>query len=231
MNETNLISAREEIARKLEALFDDKVVEAHLLGSLARGDADAYSDIDIWYVFKDETFGGIFEERFSYYARLGTVVHSCEPPQNSPIGGVHTALLIERNDVITVVDIYLCPLSTAFITKESKKLFGIDLPDGEAGFNPHKVQVDEKYRIDFFISFVFNTIKKLARNEESPLEAVFREYENLYTNYKISVVPLDSKEEDLNTLEKIIKNIEIVSNKKQKEAFIKIQDFARKILQ
>lgn len=230
MNELDLVSTRDGIVEKLENLFDDKAVEAHLFGSLARRDADAYSDVDIWYIFKDEDYGAVYDNRFAYYARLGTIIHSCEPPQNAPKGGLHTALLVQIGDTITVVDVYLCRLSDAFITPESKKLFGIDLPLGTAGFNTQKVQVNETYRIDFFIGFVFNTIKKIARKIENPLSDVLREYEALYKNYNIPLEPIKVGDNNLETLETIIENIKGVATGKQITTLDIVLTFARKIL-
>lgn len=230
MNESELVSARDEIVRELGNLFDDKAVEAHLFGSLARGDADAYSDVDIWYIFKDEDYGAVYDNRFAYYARLGTVIHFCEPPQNAPNGGLHTALLVQINDTITVVDVYLCRLSTAFITPESKKLFGVELPIGTAGFNTQKVQVNETYRIDFFIGFVFNTIKKIARNIENPLTDVLREYQALYEKYDVLVDPIEVGGSNLETLELIVQNVTKVATEKQNQTLSTIHDFARKVL-
>jgi hypothetical protein len=63
-----------------------------------------------------------------------------------------------------MVDLYLCPSVNSFITSESKKLFGIDLPLNEMGLNPQKVKVDEDYRVDFlicFICFFVVTLKQL----------------------------------------------------------------------
>ncbi len=229
--EMKLISTREDLLRKLETLFNGKAVEAHMLGSVARQQADAYSDIDIWFTFKDENFDETYKKRFEYYVNLGDIIHSCEAPQNAPINGVHTALLIRSQDgVILVVDIYLCPLSTSFITDEGRKLFGTKLPVRVMGFNQKKVTVDKNYRIDFFICFIFNTIKKLARHEQVPLEGLLREYEYLHKNYSISVGDLDNKEQDLNTLDRVIENIQKVANEKQKEALVVIRDFTRMVL-
>lgn len=229
--EMKLVFAREDLLKKLEILFNGKAVEAHMLGSVARQQADAYSDIDIWFTFRDDDFNEAYGKRFEYYASLGDIIHSCEAPQNAPINGVYTALLIRsQNGVILVVDIYLCPLSTSFITDEGKKLFGIDLPVGAIGFNQKKAVVDKNYRIDFFICFIFNTIKKLARHEQTPLEGLLREYEYLHNNYDILVGDLDNKEQNLNTLEKVMENIQKVANEKQKEALVVIRDFTRRVL-
>ncbi len=227
----NLISVRGDILEKLQNVFKDKAIESHVLGSVARGDTDAYSDIDIWFTFNDHEFNEIYKTRFHYYNLIGELLHACEPPQNAPIGGVHSALLIKTNpNIISMVDVYLCPRSTSFITKEAKKLFGDSLSLGEIGFSPQKVTVDKNYRIDFFICFIFNTIKKLARGESSPLDAVLREYENLYKNYNIEVEPLINGEQNFSILEKIIKNIQKVANEKQRRTLVEFHDFAMKLL-
>lgn len=231
--ESNLVLAREHLFNKLEKIFDGKTIEAHVFGSIARGTTDAYSDIDIWFTFRDEEFKEVYEKRFEYYALLGDIIHICEPPQNAPVGGVYSAIFVRTGDgCITVIDVYLCPLSTAFIIEDGKKLSGLDLPKkekGEIGFNPQKVQVDENYRIDFFICFVFYTLKKLARHKKAPLEDLLRQYDNLSKNFNIQIDPVDTKEQDFDTLEKVIENMKKVSNKKQKETLNVISGFAKKI--
>lgn len=229
--EQDLVSARNEILTNLKVVFKDKAIESHVFGSIARGDADAYSDIDIWFTFDDSNYEEIYQNRFEYYSQVGKIIHSCEAPQNAPIGGVHTALLIktDRNNIV-VVDIYLCPLSTAYITEEGKKLFGVDLPHGTIGYNPNKIKVGENYRVDFFIGFIFSSIKKLVRNEEKPLESVLYEYQNKFIDSNISITPLVSNDQNFTTLEKIIENVHKIANDRQKETLAIIRDFARKIL-
>lgn len=229
--ETNLITEREDLLNKLETLFKDIAIEAHLTGSVARQQADAYSDIDIWFTFKDEDFDEVYKNRFEYFKKLGDIIHFCEAPQNAPLNGVYSALLIRsKSGVILVVDICLCPRSTAYIVEEGRKLFGTELPFGVFGYNPKKVVVDKDYRIDFVICFIFNTIKKLARHEQNPLDGLLREYEFLYTNYNIPVEELDNKEQGISTLEKVIENIQKVANEKQKETLAIIRNFAKSVL-
>lgn len=228
--ETNLVLIRERLLKKLEGLFENKAVEVHVFGSVARGDADAYSDIDIWFTFNDSDYKDVYKNRFEYYNQIGNIIHYCEAPQNAPIDGVHTALLVEENGDVVVVDIYLCPLSTAYITDDGKKLFGLDLPKGTIGYNPNKIKVNENYRIDFFIGFIFNSIKKLARKNDNPLEAVLYEYQNKFIDSNITITPLVSKEQNLDTLESIIENVHEIANDKQKKTLAIIRDFARRIL-
>ena len=121
--EKDMILARKNILAKLQDVFQTQAVEAHVFGSVARGTADAYSDLDIWFTFSDENFEKIKQQRLAHYKELGTILNICEPPQNAPVGGVCSTLLIENNGTISVVDLYLCPLSTSFITSEGKKLW------------------------------------------------------------------------------------------------------------
>lgn len=228
--EKSLILSRNNLIEKLEGLFKNKSVEAHIFGSVARGDADAYSDIDIWFTFDDADYKYVYENRFEYYNQIGNIIHHCEAPQNAPIDGVHTALLVEEGDNIVVVDVYLCPFSTAYITDDGKKIFGIDLPKGMIGYNPNKKKVDENYRIDFFTGFIFNSIKKLAREKDNPLEAVLYEYQNKFVDSSVLIAPLASDEQNFKTLELIIENVYKIANDKQKRTLVTIRDFARKIL-
>ena len=229
--EAVLISARESILKNAKKVFKSNAIEAHIFGSVARNDADAYSDLDIWFTFEDSNFSEIIENRFEYYNNIGTIIHACEAPQNAPIGGIHAALIVEMEPgYLTMVDIYLCPLSTSYITDEAKKLFGIDLPQGTIAFNPQKIQVAEDYRINFFICFVFNTIKKIIRKSEHPLEGVIREYNNLRNNYGFNVETLVNETHDISTLEEIIKNTQTVANNKQKVVLGKILEFSKDII-
>lgn len=230
MFENDLVISRNIILEKITNLFKGKAIEGHISGSLSRGDSDAYSDIDIWFTFNDNEFDKIKEERLKYYNSIGEIIHICEPPQNAPINGIHSALIIRNNESLIIVDMYLCPLTSSFITNESKKIFGLDLPLREMGLNPQKIKVNEDYRIDFLICFIFNTIKKIKRNTKSPLDGVIREYNNLGKNYNFQIELIKSNEQNLNTFKSIIVNVQKVSNERQKKTLALISDFAQKIL-
>jgi predicted nucleotidyltransferase len=223
---------REEIYKKVIEVFSVGAVEAHVFGSIARGTSDSLSDIDIWFTFKDEDFEKVRENRLENYKKVGNLLQFVEPPQNAPINGVCSSLrYLTDNENIQVVDIYLCPISTSIKNPEAKKLFGFDLPVVEnTDYNPQKVEVDSDYGINFFSSFIFGTIKKLARHNENPLEAVLTQYEKLGSQYGYKIEKLSSKDQNLNTLLEIIENTKTVANPDQQYALEKIAAFADKVL-
>lgn len=223
---------RNEIYKKVIEIFSVGAVEAHIFGSVARGNTDAFSDIDIWFTYKDEDFEKVKENRIENYKQVGNLLQFVEPPQNAPINGVCSSVkYLTEKENIQVVDIYLCPLSTSIRNTEAKKLLGVDLPVVEnMDYNPQRVEVDSDYRINFFCSFIFGTIKKLARHNENPLEAVITQYGNLSAKYGYKTEELIGADDNLNTLLVIIENTKKIANPNQKFALEKFESFVLKVL-
>lgn len=224
-----LIADRNEILEKVKNLFNNSAIEAHIFGSIARGNSDAFSDIDIWFTFKDEDIEEILANRYEYYAQIGEILNICEPPQNAPINGVHTSVIYKTKAGYVTVDYMLCPESSAHITNESKKIFGIELPIKVLEYNPQKAQVNESYRIDFLIIFITVAVKKLLRGEENPLTQLFNQYKFLEERYNVSVEPLNNKEQTFGSLKDLIKKVEVVANEKQRKALDEIGTFIVKV--
>ena len=221
-----LISARENTLGKIKKTFENIAIEAHVVGSVARRDSDAYSDLDVWITCKNEDWEKCSENRYEYYSQIGKIIHVCEPPQNAPDNGIFSTVYFKKNDNIIIVDFYLCPESTSFITDESKTIFGnITLPLGKLGLNPQKKSVPETYRIDFFICFIFNTIKKIVRRDIDSFDGVLHQYENLHDKYNISVPPLRIQNKNFDELKMIIENIKPFSTKKQVDVLQEIESF------
>ncbi len=215
---------------KIKKVFQPVAIEGHYFGSIARGDADMWSDIDVWLTFNNENISKALEERFEYYAQVGEIIHICEPPQNAPINGVQSSVIYKTRVGLLVVDYSLCPESTSCIFKGSKNLFGeIELPLGEMSYNPNKVVVSESYRIDFFISIIFGSIKKILRREENALTFLLNQYQKLKDPYQISVEPLINTEHTFSVLKEVIENTRKVANEKQNNALTEILIFVKKL--
>jgi len=223
-----LIRARDRALSDAQKVFQDKAIEAHVFGSVARRDSDSYSDLDVWFTFKDEDIKEVLSKRLEYYSQVGEIIHVCEAPQNAPVDGVHSSV-IHKNPagLLLQVDYYLCPQSTAFQIEGSKKIFGeIELPQKEFGYNPQKIVVDAAYRIDFVMMFTFTSIKYLIRKEADALDNLFKEYGYLSERYGISTSPLPAKENTFAVLREVIVNLKKVSNDRQKQALSEIEDFS-----
>ncbi len=221
-----LTRTREQALTNAQKFFQDKAIEAHAFGSVARRDSDPYSDLDVWFTFKDTDIEDVLEKRLNYYSQIGEIIHVCEPPQNSPVNGIHSFVLYKTYAGLLQVDFYLCPESSSFVTEDSKKLFGnIKLPIGKLGLNPQKISVPDSYRIDFIITFIFIAIKNLKRNDDNSLHQLLSEYKNLSERYSITVEPMTDKENSFATLRQIITNVAKVADTKQQVVLTKISEF------
>lgn len=214
--------------KRIKSVFMHNAVEGHLVGSNARGDSDDFSDIDVWLSFQDGVFESVLEKRFDLYKEVGDVIHICEPHQNAPINGKFSSVLYKTRVGLLMVDYYLCPQSTSFITNESKTIFGdVQLPTGELELNSQKVLVDNDHRIDFFICFIFNSIKKLVRKNDQPLDGLLREYNYLQEKYHIPVKEIHNPDHTFTQLLQVSENVKEIANETQKKAIIEIENFAK----
>ena len=226
---TSLITERKNKLVNIKEVFESIAFESHVLGSVARGDSDPYSDLDVWITFKDEDFSSIIERRMELFSEIGQVITVVEPPQNAPVGGIFSAVLFKTSKCLLSIDFYLCPRSTAFVTEESKNIFGDSqaLPIGVLGLNPQKITVTRDYRIDFCIGFLMTSIKKLARKNDQPLDALFKEYNYLRERYDISVKELLNQEHTFDALLGVSENLKEVANETQKKVITEIEGFVR----
>lgn len=226
---SSLILERENKLSKIKEVFENIALEGHVLGSVARRDSDPYSDLDVWITFKDEDFSTAMENRMDLFNKIGQVISIVEPPQNAPVGGIFSAVLFKTSRRLLTIDFYLCPQSTAFITDESKKMFGdsLSLPKGTLGLNPQKVTVTKDYRIDFCTGFLMTSIKKLARKNDQPLDALFREYNYLREKYDIPVKELQNFDHTFTQLLEVSENLKEVANDIQKNVITEIENFAK----
>lgn len=227
---SSLNLSRDQILAKIIEIFEPLAIEGHVLGSVARGTPDSYSDLDIWITVEDSEWDNFADSRMKYFSLIGEIIHINEAPQNAPINGIYSSVFVKTNENILVVDFYLCPKSSAFITQESRNLFGnIELLTGELSLNPQQVSVPDTYRIDFFICFIFGTIKKIVRGKENPLELVLQQYDFLNSKYGIPVKNLENQTDSFESLKNIISNAQEASTQKQKEVLNQINKFIDKV--
>lgn len=115
---TDLIAQATEILRA-----DERVVAAWLAGSLGRGDADAYSDVDLWVVVRDADMAAVREGRRLFVEALRPPVLISEAPQNAPPGGAYLWTLYPGKYGPQHVDWNWLPETGARVPAVAKVLF------------------------------------------------------------------------------------------------------------
>ena len=83
---------------------DPRVVAAWLHGSLGRGDADAWSDLDLWVVIDDDAYSDAIRHEFAR-----DVLFIEEAPQNGPAGGTYLMTAHDAPTGAHLVDWYFQP--------------------------------------------------------------------------------------------------------------------------
>ncbi len=104
-------------------LADQRIVAAWLFGSVGRRTSDAFSDLDVWVVVKDDYIETISAERQSYAAQLDRPVLLLESPGNAPAGGAYLMALYPGQAGVHQVDWYWQRQSDASLPRHAVLLF------------------------------------------------------------------------------------------------------------
>lgn len=177
----------EKIRTFLEA--DDRVRGAWLTGSLARGDSDALSDIDLVIVVSDSDITGMVTDRYDYVAQIGAPVLLLDNPHNAPPGGAYMLALYPGEAGPVHVDWFWEPLSGSAVPDDAQVLFdrsGLSViagdewralhhmpPGSNVGFPvalPHPVT----QQITFFWAMSVIVAKYIARRDGKTVERMMR---------------------------------------------------------
>lgn len=111
---------------------DERVVAAWLAGSLGSGDADAYSDADLWVVVRDDAMEAVRDERRGFVEVLGRPVLISEAPQNAPPGGAYLWTLYAGKHGPQHVDWSWLPETRASVPAGTQLLFDkVGLPPAQ----------------------------------------------------------------------------------------------------
>ncbi len=128
------VQERTDLIRRVSSILhsDERVLAAWLGGSLGRGDADAYSDIDLWVVVRDAHIDAVRECGRQFVEVLGSPVLISEAPQNAPPGGAYLLTLYPGKHGPQHVDWNWLPQTGAAIPADAKVLFyKVELPAAE----------------------------------------------------------------------------------------------------
>jgi predicted nucleotidyltransferase len=178
--------------------FDEaNVVATHLFGSLARGEGDPLSDIDLWVTVPDGEIARVVEKRHQIFADIAEIVIFHEAPRNRPLGGSYTLVIHRVGNALIQADYYLAPESTSVILPEARWLSGNrSLPRGQWNLDlSAPVVEDTRERVDFLICMSFIGVKKVLRGDGDFLSFLSRECERFRTTYDVDADPIDSTDD------------------------------------
>ena len=91
------------------------VAGAFLVGSLAAGVADAFSDIDLIVVVDDTTPAAVFADPVAGLGLGGRLLYVRPKPRNSPAGGAYRAVCLDLGGLPLLTDLYLWPAATGAV--------------------------------------------------------------------------------------------------------------------
>ncbi len=200
----------------------------HLFGSLARGDGDDLSDIDLWITVPDDQITQLIERRFEIFNNIAEVVIHHEAPRNRPLGGSYTLVIHRVGSTLIQADYYLAPASTSVILPEARHLSGNDaFRRGSWVLDTAADTVEDFHeRIDFLICMSFIGIKKILRGDYEFLDFLDREYGKFLGSYDVPHTP-KAPTRDLDALAGRLHSILLVADERQSEAILAIIDGVR----
>jgi predicted nucleotidyltransferase len=106
-----------------------------LVGSLGRGLADDFSDVDLVVAVDAATPSAVLGDPVTVLPVPGTVLYTRPKPRNAPAGGAYQAICVELAGLPVLVDLYLWPATTAAVPVDSRVLYArTELPRSELGF-------------------------------------------------------------------------------------------------
>ena len=108
------------------ALLDERIRALILWGSIARGDADEWSDVDLVVSVTDAAIPDLLEELSQEESAYGESLVTLSLPQNGVEGGGFLSVTYLRSALPLHVDWYLCPESLGLADLDTKPLFSRD---------------------------------------------------------------------------------------------------------
>jgi hypothetical protein len=203
----------------------------HLLGSLGRQAGDAFSDIDAWLTWPDETIDAAVRDRFNLYRGVGDLLLTHEAAGNRPCGGVYTLALYQTSAGPVQVDWYLAPQQTSRVAHQAAVLFEhVPVPHGEWQLDSEVLQhQDLTERISWLIAMLFVAIKTLVRGNDTRflrfLGEAYREVQEQYGLGEMAVMEPTS----LLAVATMLRQLTSHADEAQYRALLAVEAFVREL--
>ncbi|WP_433315655.1 nucleotidyltransferase domain-containing protein [Micromonospora sp. CA-269861] len=122
------------LAATVDVLHQRKSVgAAWLVGSVGRGSADPYSDVDLVVAVDDTTPQSVLDDPVAGLHLPGRLLFTRGKPCNAPAGGGYVTVCVELAALPILIDLYLWPVTTAAIPSDGRLLLYRESPPLRTG--------------------------------------------------------------------------------------------------
>lgn len=231
------IEGRRKLLEKIVSTFKSlSPVAIHQFGSGTKGFKDEFSDIDIWITIDDNQIDKVLADLNHLFSQIAPIRIKHHSKSWSPVGGSANSIIHETQYGLFIVDYYISKFSETVIKEDSVVIHGDDsLKRGEwrinrvAGSKIHDTHTIRR-DIDLFINLIFISVKKIARKQYD--DPFFETIKQVHTGFR-KKYPGKLKRRllrfDLKTDLRLLSDLYLISNKRQRSAINKIKRFTREV--
>lgn len=225
------VQGREELLSKIIEVFSKfKPVAIYQFGSGAVNYKDEFSDLDIWFTFKDGEIGSIIKSENNIFKKIAPVLVRHQSKSWSPPGGSATLIVHKTEYGLFQVDYYISKPSNSFIRSDARLLYGKDmLKRGEWILDKDAKELNTLRKdVSLLLCLIFIGIKGVLRGWkgtefENTIKIV---HKRLQKDYRKKIrrrrVKLDFK-----LIYRLLADLYPLSSKLQKNAVEEIGQYAR----
>lgn len=153
--------------------LEPRVHEGWLFGSLARGDADALSDIDLILTVPDEHLAPLIDDRYHFAGQAGPPLFTLDAPQNAPPGGGYLMICLDAPTAPHLLDLYWQSDRLAWDASQARRVYqrADDTAPGRSSRPApgHRGAGDAlPHPVRYFWMMLLITAKHAARHPQAP---------------------------------------------------------------
>lgn len=180
------------LARSVEVFQAVGAASIHVFGSLARGNDDPLSDLDLWITIPDDLLATVVLQRDEAFASIAPVLIKHEALENRPLRGSYSLIIHETNTGLYQTDYYLAPRSMSVILPEARLLAGDDtLPRGTWVLDRSETTpTSHTERVDFLTCMGFIGVKMALRGNEDFLRFLIGSYNAFREQNQLELPPI-----------------------------------------
>jgi hypothetical protein len=212
---TERFRERQRLLKRITDVMRFRFDPVRLMGSLAYGIPDAFSDLDIWLVADDAEIPSLLASRMRSFVAIGKVGSVWERPRFAPKGGKHSIVLYRTPAGPIGADLFVCPYS------EDKAYRDFYLGRREASdflFENAPDDVSTGERVSYLCSACQFTIKLISRNKlDLAYEWLAQRYTDTRRHYLTNMKPCRAMASASELILHVIANVALYASVRQRQ--------------